>query len=65
MGKVVETATLVIWGQDDVCSPPFYTDGYHRVFTDVGFRFIDTCGHFPQEEQPAETIAAMREFLGR
>lgn len=65
VGKVVETATLVIWGQDDVCSPPFYTEGYDRVFIDMDLRFVETCGHFPHEERPAETIAAMRAFLGK
>ena len=63
VGKRITTPTLVIWGEDDPCSPPYYTDGYHRVFTDVAFRFVARCGHFPQEEQPAETIAAMRAFL--
>jgi len=63
VGKTVETPTLVLWGAEDPCSPPFYTDGYDSVFLNMDFRFIDRCGHFPQEEQPAETIAAMREFL--
>ncbi len=63
VGKRIATPTLVIWGEDDPCSPPFYTDGYDRVFTDMALRFVAQCGHFPQEEQPGETIAAMRGFL--
>ena len=63
VGKRITTPTLVIWGEDDPCSPPYYTDGYQRVFTDVTFRFVARCGHFPQEELPAKTLTAMREFL--
>jgi len=64
VGKQIATRTQIIWGADDVVSPPFYTEGYDRVFTDMDFRFIETCGHFPHEEQPTATIAAMRAFLG-
>ncbi|MDD9877111.1 MAG: alpha/beta hydrolase [Magnetovibrio sp.] len=64
VGKIVTTPTLIVWGADDPCSPPYYTDGYHRVFTDNRFHFIDRCGHFPHEERPEETIAAIRDFLG-
>ncbi len=63
VGKTVETPTLVIWGQDDVVSPPFYTEGYDEVFSDIDIRFVTPCGHFPQEERPDDTIAAMKEFL--
>ena len=63
VGKRIITPTLVIWGEDDPCSPPYYTDGYQRVFCDVVFCFVARCGHFPQEELPTKTIAAMRNFL--
>ena len=53
----------VLWGEDDPCSPPYYTDGYHRVFTNSTFHFIAACGHFPHEERPEETVSAIRDFL--
>lgn len=61
--KTITTPTLVIWGRDDRVSPPFYTEGYDRVFTDIDIRFLTPCGHFPQEERPEDTIRAMRAFL--
>ena len=62
-GKTISVPTLVLWGVDDPCSPPFYTDGYHRVFLNSRFQFIDECGHFPHEEKVTETIAIIRKFL--
>lgn len=63
VGKQITTPTQIIWGADDPCSPPYYTDGYHRVFTDILFHFIAECGHFPQEEKTDETVAVIRKFL--
>ncbi|HIM25414.1 MAG TPA: alpha/beta hydrolase [Rhodospirillales bacterium] len=63
VGKKIGTPTLILWGEDDPCSPPYYTDGYHRVFTDSTFHFIAACGHFPHEERPEETVSAIRDFL--
>lgn len=63
IGKQIATPTQIIWGADDPCSPPYYTDGYHRVFSDIRFHFIDGCGHFPQEEKTEETVSVMRAFL--
>lgn len=65
VGKIVATPTQILWGQNDVVSPPLYTEGYDTVFTNMELHFIDKCGHFPHEEQPTETIALMRAFLDR
>ncbi len=63
IGKQITTPTQIIWGADDPCSPPYYTDGYHRVFTDIAFHFVARCGHFPHEEKTDETVSVMRAFL--
>lgn len=62
VGKTISVPTLVIWGSNDPCSPPFYTDGYDQVFINSSLHFISECGHFPHEEKPSETIALIREF---
>ena len=63
VGKSISTPTLILWGANDPCSPPFYTEGYSEVFLNCQFHFIDECGHFPHEEKTEETIAVIREFL--
>ena len=65
VGKKISTPTLVVWGEDDPVSPTFYTDGYEQVFTNLNLQFFAQCGHFPQEEKPQETIAAMQAFMQR
>ena len=63
VGKKIAIPTLIVWGEDDPCSPPYYTDGYQRVFTNVTFHFVSECGHFPHEEKLDETVEVIRSFL--
>lgn len=62
--RTIDVPTLVLWGRDDPVNAPEYSDGYHRVLTAMSFRFIERCGHFPQEEQPEETGGTIFTFLG-
>lgn len=62
--RTLDMPALVLWGRDDPVNAPGYSDGYHRVLTDMRFRFIERCGHFPHEERPAETARAILDFLG-
>ncbi len=59
----IDAPALVLWGRDDPVNVPAYSDGYHRVLSDMRFRFIERCGHFPHEEKPAETAQAILDFL--
>lgn len=61
--RTIDTPSLVLWGREDPVNAVGYSDGLHRVLTDMRFRFIERCGHFPHEEQPAETAAAILGFL--
>jgi haloacetate dehalogenase len=61
--RTIEAPSLVLWGRDDPVNVPAYGDGLHRVLTDMRFRFIERCGHFPQEEQPEETARHILSFL--
>jgi pimeloyl-ACP methyl ester carboxylesterase len=63
-GHTIDVPTLVLWGCDDPVNTPEYSDGYHRVLTDMRFRFIERCGHFPHEEKPEETARTILDFLG-
>ena len=63
--RTIDAPALVLWGREDPVNTYAYSDGLHRVLTDMRFRFIEHCGHFPQEEKPEETAAEIRAFLDR
>ena len=56
--------TLIVWGVDDKIIPIKIGAMLHDAISDSRLELINNCGHMPQEEQPAETICLMREFLG-
>lgn len=62
-GRVIMQRTSVIWGLNDPVLPASLTDGMHRFFPDVRFRFVPNCGHFVPEEAPGAVISALRELL--
>jgi haloacetate dehalogenase len=62
-GKKIEIPTLLLWGEDDPVSPPYYSDGYHRVFTKLTYQPVSQCGHFVHQEKVEETTTAIRSFL--
>jgi haloacetate dehalogenase len=51
-GRQINTPTLVLWGKDDPVSPPAWTTGFDRVFTNLDLFLYSQCGHFIAEEQP-------------
>lgn len=58
--------TLLAWGAQDVAYPParFATE-FQRLLPNAELRLIPQCGHYPQEERPAELAALLREFVAR
>ncbi|MFO1337958.1 MAG: alpha/beta fold hydrolase [Burkholderiaceae bacterium] len=56
--------TLVIWGGRDRLIPP--ANGDHFVRDIAGSRLVvfPELGHVPHEEDPARTLAAVKDFLG-
>ncbi len=62
--RQVRTPTLILWGADDRHISPSWG---RRLADDipgtVGFELIPFCGHFWQEERPAEFISQMAPFL--
>ena len=56
--------TLILWGGRDQLIPP---ENARRFLADIaGSRLVmfDEIGHVPHEEDPARTVAAVRQFLG-
>ena len=57
--------TLILWGDHDRIVPLDVGLKLRREMPDAQLRIISECGHMPHEEQPEETMAEIRKFLGR
>lgn len=54
--------TLIIWGREDIVTPPDAAEELNRAIRDSRVVWIDRCGHAPMVEKPAEFARALREF---
>lgn len=61
----VRAPTLVLWGREDAWIPAAHAERFAAAIPGATVRVLDGCGHLPQEEKPAETAAAILEFLAR
>ena len=59
----IQAPTLIVWGQQDALVPVVYAQEFGQRIAGGRVAIIDQCGHIPQLEQPAETLAHLREFL--
>jgi pimeloyl-ACP methyl ester carboxylesterase len=56
--------TLILWGGKDGLVPPEAAERFHRDIAGSKFVMFDDLGHVPHEEDPGQTVAAVKEFLG-
>ncbi len=65
MGRLGEITapTLVMAGRDDFVFPPEHQRQLAAGIPGARLRIIDRAGHNPHSEQPAEVMAAVREFV--
>lgn len=61
----IETPTLLIWGRNDVVTPPSAAQGFLDLMPNAELFWIDRCGHAPMIEAPAEFSRAMLDFADR
>jgi pimeloyl-ACP methyl ester carboxylesterase len=59
----IKFPTLIVWGSDDVITPPYVAEEFEEHLENATLRFIDQCGHTPPMEQPYEFSKIIREFL--
>ena len=62
--RTITLPTLIIWGREDRLIGVSHGIRLHGDIPGSRLVIIDSCGHVPQEERPAETFAAIAEFLG-
>ena len=55
--------TLILWGRRDRLIPPGDAQSFHRDIAGSRLILFDRLGHVPQEEDPAATVVAVKQFL--
>jgi pimeloyl-ACP methyl ester carboxylesterase len=60
----LKVPTLILWGGRDRLIPPNIGERFHREIAGSRLVVFKDLGHVPQEEDPARTVAAAKQFLG-
>jgi len=58
----ITAPTLLIWGKNDIVTPPEAADQFMANLPDARIVWLDECGHAPMMERPAEFAEAMLGF---
>lgn len=59
----VRQNVLLIWGENDVITPPEAGKKFHRLLPNARLRWIEKCGHAPMMEHPQTFALFLNEFL--
>lgn len=59
----IEVPTLLVWGNNDLITPPDVAEEFRDRIPNAELHFIDRCGHAPMIERPEEFNEIMLEFL--
>jgi len=62
--RPIEAPTLLLWAEQDVALGRSLTQGLERWVPDLEIHYIAGCGHWVQNEAPAEVNARLLDFLG-
>lgn len=58
----IRCPTLLIWGRQDIVTPPSAAQGFMDLLPDARIAWIDECGHAPMLEAPGVFARAVRDF---
>ena len=50
----IKIPVCLIWGKDDIVTPPEVAEEFHELFPNSELHWIDKCGHAPMMEHPEE-----------
>jgi 2-hydroxy-6-oxonona-2,4-dienedioate hydrolase len=59
----INQPTLLIWGREDVVTPPSAGQGFLELMPDARLCWLEGCGHAPMIESPLPFGTAMRGFF--
>jgi pimeloyl-ACP methyl ester carboxylesterase len=59
----IKAPTLILWGGRDRLIPLPQGERFNREIAGSQLRVFEDLGHVPQEEDPAATVAALKQFL--
>ena len=59
----METKTLIIWGRQDVVTPPNVGEDFNSLLPNSDLIWIDKCGHAPMMEHPNNFNEIMENWL--
>lgn len=62
--KTLTLPTLILWGGRDALFPPAVAQRFHADIAGSRLVMFDDLGHVPHEEDPARTVAPVKDFLG-
>lgn len=61
--KTISVPTLILWGGLDRLIPPENAQNFKRDIKGSKLVMFEKLGHVPQEEDPVDTVAAVKSFL--
>lgn len=59
----IKAPTLLIWGKNDIVTPPFVGEKFNSLIENSKLVWIDECGHAPMMEHPARFNEILEDFL--
>ena len=59
----IKQPTLLIWGNNDIITPPFVAQEFNKLIINSELHFVDKCGHAPMMEVPAAFNEILHKFL--
>ncbi len=59
----IKVPTCLIWGKNDIVTPPFVAEEFKKLIPHSELHFIDKCGHAPMMEVPHEFNEILSTFL--
>ncbi len=60
---LIKIPVLLIWGKQDIVTPPFVGEKFHELIEGSQLRWIDKCGHAPMMEHPEHFNKYLDSFL--
>lgn len=59
----ITAPTLLVWGKEDVVTPPEVAERFHEKLPNAQLKWIEKCGHAPMMERPEEFVRHLKPFL--